>query len=174
MRRAILVVLVLLAPLAMGAVSLRQDVTTNLGVQTAFAQLTGGDIGSTSIGASGTSATVTLNSLPLLTANDILRLDSTNSAWSVKAQLVSQSGWGATESITISLADGLLTESQIVISLGSVTKTVGNLVDLPVGSTDTEVRVIGVGTGSITFDLVLQPDSQPGPTLRYSVTLTVG
>lgn len=164
-------VAVVLLPLAAASVQVHQDVAVTLGSQDPLAPLVAGDIGTATIGASGASASVDLGSLPLLSANDILRLDSSDAGWQVHAELVSQSGWGVLESITVSLADGLLTEPQIVINLGSLTKSSGLPVDLP-STGDTEVRVIGSGGGTMAFDLVLTPDGG-GPEVRYAVSLTV-
>jgi hypothetical protein len=172
--RAVIAVFAIVASQgAHGAVSVREDVSVTAAAQAPFAPLEGGDIGAPTLGASLTSATVTLGSMPVLVANDFLRLDSTDAAWQVHAELTAQSGWSALEAITISLADGVLTRTQIAISLGAVGQAVGLPVDLPTTG-DTELRVIGTGTGMVSLDLVLQRDGGASPTIRYAVTLTVG
>lgn len=163
--------LLLLIPLAAGAIEVRQDVVADLENAAGPAQIIAGDIGTPTIGASGHSASVSLGGLPVL-ANDILRLDSGDDAWQVHVELVTESGWSVLESITLSLTDGILTEPQVVINLGVLTQSTGNPVDLPEITTDTEVRVVGLGTGDVSFDLVLTPDGG-GAELRYRVDLTV-
>lgn len=170
MRR--LLIFALLVPLATAGVVQRSVVDVEAANSVGPAILAAGDIGSANLGASATSATVTLGSLPLLTANDILKLPSTDDSWNVHAELVSQSGWGALESITISFADGAVVEPQIAISLGGVTRVVGAAVDLPEVGSGTEIRVLGSGKGSVTFDVVLEPDGG-GAELRYRIVLQV-
>lgn len=162
--------LLLLIPLAAGAVQIEQQVTTDLGSSAGPAQLIAGDIGTPTIGASGHSASVALSGLPAV-VDDILRLDSTDASWQVHAEVVSYSGWSVLESMTVSLADGILTEPQIIINLGVLTQSVGSIVDLPTLG-DTQLRVVGLGTGTMSLNLVLTPDGG-GAELRYRVDLTV-
>lgn len=167
-----LVLAICIVPFAAASISIEQTVQQDLASAAGPAQLAAGDIGTPTIGASGHSASVALGSLPVL-ANDVLTLVSTDDSWQVHVEWVSQSGWSVLESMTLSLADGILVEPQIIINLGVLSQSAGDAVDLPEITTDTEVRVVGLGTGSLSFDLVLTPDGG-GAELRYRVDLTVG
>ncbi len=159
--------LLLLLPVVQAGILQEQHTRLDLASQAPNVVLLGGDIGTPNLGASGTSAAPAV-ALPLV-ADDFLRLDATTTTWEVHAELVSQSGWAVTESITISLDDGTLLEPQIDITLGVVTQTVGLDVALP--AVDTQVLVSGLGTGTLSFDLVLTPPSG-GVEVRYRIDLS--
>lgn len=173
--RQIRLLVALLLPLAIAQPVLAMEGAVTVGAATPQHTLQAGDIGTATIHASGTGASVALSSFPILGSDDILKIASTNASWQVHAELVSQSGWTSLlESVTVSLWDGAQTQTQIQISqLSGVTQSSGADVNLPTG-TPAEVRVEGLGTGSVTLDLVLTVDGTTNPKLLYRVSLVVG
>lgn len=166
--------LLLLAPLAAGAISAQQDVQVATAIQAPFAILSGGDKGTATIGASGTTASISVADSAILTADDVLDITSSDSSWQLRAEYVSHTGLGGlTTSLTVSLNNGLLDPAQILIANGAVTQLTGTAIPLATAQ-DTELLAVTtlLASGSVTFELVMAKDGG-GATLRYPVTLTV-
>ncbi len=160
---------VLLVPLAAAAVSMGQGVTVDSASQQGPITLQQADVGTATVGSSGTSASVSLGTLPLA-ADDMLDLSSSDASWQVSARLVSFTGYaGGLDTITLALRDGILTEAQVVVVAGIATQTSGAPIDLPTGS-PAELTVVGVGAGTVDIELVATPDGG-GPSLVYQVSL---
>ncbi len=160
---------ILLVPVAAAALSMDQDVAVVGASQAGPVTLQQADVGTATIGSSGTSASVSLGTLPVA-ADDMLDLSSSDASWNIHARLVSFTGYaGGLDTITLALRDGVLTETQVVVVAGISTQTVGSAVDLPTGS-PAELTVVGVGAGSIDIELVATPDGG-GPSLIYAVSL---
>ncbi len=134
--------------------------------------LSGGDIGTPTIGASASSATVSIGTLPLLVANDALRITTTSPGWTVHAEFIDSSGFtGLLEEITIRLTAGATSQTQIRDSYLGLLQASGTQVPLE-PDTPVEMRLIGQGTGSLSLELILVPTT--GIEIRYPITVTVG
>lgn len=177
MRRMLLGVLVL-APVVAGAVAMQQTVSVDTTSQAPFAPLSSGDAGVALVGASQTSASVTVSAASVATANDILDITSSDDSWQVHAEYLSHSGFSdplLTPTFTLSLREGATSVDQVRVVDGVATVTSGGPVDL-VTTHDTELfaqsSLLSL-SGSLQIQLILTPDAGSGPTLRYDVSITV-
>jgi hypothetical protein len=174
MRVAVAAAVLLMVPWAL-AISISQPVQTAPASIAPPATLAAGTIGSTTLGASATSASTTLTSLPL-TAAQALRIDRATGAWDVRIQSVSATGWGALDSITVSLRAGLTTTAEVKIVLGVLTQTIGSPMTLDATTTSLQAVVAGTklsgGASVLTMDILL---ASAGGEIeaRYRWTLTV-
>lgn len=177
MSRMLLGVLAL-APVVVGAVVLQQGVTVDTASQAPFASLSSGDAGLATMGASQTSASVTVASASIAPADDILDITSSDDSWHVHAAYVGHTGFTSpllSPTFTLSLRDGVISVEQVRIVDGMATVTSGGPVDLPV-TQDTELfaesSLVSLA-GSVDIQLILTPDGGTGPTLRYAVSIAV-
>lgn len=175
MRRVpVLLALALLVPWA-ASVSIAQAVTTNPQTAAPPATLAAGTTGSTTRGASLTSASTTLTSLPLVAA-PALAINHAGGTWQVRIQSVSATGWGALDSVTVSLRAGATTTAEVRVVLGALTQTIGSPMTLDASTTTLQAVVAGTkisgGASVLTMDILLEPPAG-GVHLRYRWTLTV-
>lgn len=172
MRPLLLVLaLVVFASVAAG-VSVQTQATVDAAADPPTVTLAAGDLGTPTLGASATSADVAVADLPLLTPDDVLRLQGGPTGWSVRAELVEETGWGGlVADVTVSLSDGSTSSGQVHVTNLGVLQSTGTPVAFTTG-TDVELRVVGDGTGVLSLDLVLDPGGGVG--LRYRVDVTVG
>lgn len=172
MRLLPLLLLVPLVPAATAGLSIQQEATVEAAAGAPAVTVEAGDLGTATLGASATGATVALGSLPLLVADDFLRLHGGPAGWSVHAELVGRSGWTSLAAdVTVSLSDGSTSANQVRVTNLGVLRSSGTPLAFTDG-TPVELRVLGEGTGTLVLDLVLDPAA--GLELRYRVTLTVG
>lgn len=161
---------ILVASGAAGALVQRNDVTTTPVSKDPPVTLAAGTSGTTTLGASGTSAATTAT-MPVVGAVSALKIHKVSGDWDVSLALVSATGFSSLESVTVSLVGGT-TRTQVVVALGSATQTSG----IPVTLSGADVTVSATGTAGVTGVLVLQvrmvPSGQSAPTMAYAYTLT--
>ncbi len=169
-----LAAIVALATLAAGAVSIQETVTTSPSAAIPVT-LASGTAGSTTLGASATSATTTGVSLPGVGSAQALKVVHGAAGWQVQVQLVGVSGTGALDSMTVVLS-GATTQTQVAVTLGSVTQSIGTAVALPAAGPDIQVLAAGtcVATCTFTLRILVTPSGASAPvlTLPYSLAVT--
>ncbi|MEK6985985.1 MAG: hypothetical protein AABX89_06360 [Candidatus Thermoplasmatota archaeon] len=165
------VALLFVASTAMGALQLRQDVAAVPSALAPPVTLASAASGSTSLGASATSATTSV-SIGLSTLN-VLKVHKVTGNWDVKVSLVSASGFSVLESATVALV-GASTQTQVVVTLGSVVQSIGTAVALTGSDITITVAATLAATAALGLNVVLVPQGGSGPTLLYSYTLTLG
>lgn len=137
--------------------------------------LAAGATGTTTLGASLASATTTKSGL-LVTFQEVLKVKKGASDWDVRLQYVSSSGFGVLDSATVRLV-GATTQTQVAITLGSLTQSTGTVVDLAPAGSDAGVQVSGTKTslGSLvlTLQVVLVPHGKTQPVVVESYVLTI-
>ena len=168
-----LAALVAMAAVAAGAVQVRETVTTSPSA-TIPITLAAGTAGSTTLGSSATSATTTGVSLPALGNAQALKVIHGSAAWKVQVQLVSVTGTGGLDTITVVLSGGT-TQTQVAVTLGSVTQSIGTAVTLPSAGPDIQVLAAGgcVGTCTFTLRILVTPSGSSVPVLSLPYSLAV-
>ena len=167
----VLATLLLVATAAAGAVQLRETVTVSPSALAPPVTLLAGPSGSTSLGSSATSASTTANIV--LSTLSVLKVHKVSGNWDVKVSLVSATGFGVLESATVALV-GSTTQTQVVVTLGSVTQSSGATVAL----TGADLTITAAGTlavsGGLNLRVALSPQGSTEPVLEYAYTLTLG
>ena len=165
--------LLLLAWATSGAVQVREDAAISP-VASVPVLLAAGSAGSTSLGSSGTSASTTGVSLPALGSAQSLQVLRGTTDWNVQVQAVSVTGQGVLDSMTVSLV-GSTTQAQVVVTLGTVTQSIGTAVALAAAGPDLQIIAAGTCLGSCSFTLqvLLAPTGSASPALAYPYTLAV-
>ncbi|HLF15908.1 MAG TPA: hypothetical protein VI796_00525 [Candidatus Thermoplasmatota archaeon] len=173
MRRRLLptLLVLLVAGLAQGGVLLEEQVATSPSAAIPVT-LAAGTSGSTTLGASATSAATTA-SLPVVGSITVLKVERATGSWSVRIEALSATGFSVLESATVTLV-GATTQAQVVVTAGSLTQSTGSTVVLDGTTTTLTVLAAGtfLGTGILDMRIVLVPSAGPQPDLRYDYDLT--
>jgi len=161
---------------AEGGSVLRSDVTVAPAAGAAPATLAATSVGTTTVGLSATSASTSYS--PALFAQDLLDVDGDGHDWSVRLEILSLSGGGALDSVTLRLCDppaSCLT--QVTVSGTSITKTTGLPVTLETGEMDVTVQStatkVSLGALVLELQLVFTPPGGSAPEFRYDYTVTM-
>lgn len=172
-----LVGVIALIPLAFGALVIQQRMTANPEA-TVPATLSAGAVGTPTIGASGTSASVTY--LTLGSVATILNVadGSATPEWNVQVKALGVSDLGATDTLTVVLRLGANVQTQVVANgVGGITQDIGTAITLPDGGGPIEIRVAGgilAGTATATLQVVLTPAAGGTMVVTYPLTFTLG
>lgn len=174
---ACVAVLVLVAVGASAAIVQRQDVQFDSASKATPVAMAAGASGTTTLGTSLASAATTRAGLPV-SFQQVLVLQKDTTDWDVRIRLDQASGFGALDSATVQLSDGIATANQVVVSLGSVTQSIGSILTLAASGSDLSIRVVGTKTSagplvlSMTVLVVPSGDSLPALSLPYTLTIT--
>lgn len=172
-----LTALLLVLPSGFAALSVQQTVAAS---PTAFVPVTlaAGAVGTASIGASGTSASVTY--LVLGASAQLLKVveGSGTPAWNVQVKALSVTGLGPLDTVTVVLKLGTTTQTQVVASGASgITQAIGTAVTLPVSGGPVQVLASGgvaAGLAIATLQVVLTPAAGGTMVITYPLTFTLG
>jgi hypothetical protein len=164
----------MLLPCLNAAQTVREDATISL-ANAIPVTLQSLGAGTTTLGASATSATTTGVTLPGVGSTNVLRVVHGATAYSVSVRLVSSSGFAVTDSAIVAINDGTTTRNQVVIAAGVVTQSQGTALTLAAAGPNITVLASGVvvGTGTYTLRIQMVPTSGTGYVLEYSYTLSV-
>lgn len=169
-----LAVLLLVATVVAAGVRVDQTVTTSPAAKAPPVTLAAGSAGSTTLGSSATSATTTGVTLPVLGTAQALKLQPGAASYDARLEYVSVSGTGVLDSVTLALSSGT-PAPQVIVTLGSVTQTIGSAVTIPGGGSDVQLLASGscLGTCTFTLRILLVPTGATVPVLSYSYSLAV-
>lgn len=169
-----ILVLLLVTTVVAAGVRVDQTVATSPAAKAPPVTLVAGTAGSTTLGASATSATTTGVSLPVIGTAQALKLHPGASSYNARIEYVGVTGTGVLDSMTVALSAGT-PQSQIIVTLGSVTQTTGTAVTVPGGGSDVLVLASGACLGTCTFTLriILLPTGATAPSLSYTYSLAV-
>lgn len=175
--RAVLILALLfgvaLAVAASATLRLRQDAAITPSAKAPPITLGAGTAGSTALGSSLTSATTTGATLPVIGSAQVLKLVHGDSTYTARVEIVSVSGAGVLDSMTLSIV-GPTTQAQVIVTLGSVTQSTGTAVSVPSAGPDPTIIAAGGCLGSCLFTLrIILVPSGGGPVLSYPYSLTV-
>ncbi|MGB0652485.1 MAG: hypothetical protein ACPGQL_04730 [Thermoplasmatota archaeon] len=162
----------LLAAPATADAWIRQDVAASLGAQAPAATLRPGPDGTVTVNQDGTSADVTVASLPPA-AHDVLSLTATEPGWTARIELVELTGATWIDRVRLQLVDDRA-ETHIELRFGTLRQTTGPATPLEPGN-DLTVRINGYHVGR--SDLDLQADlvlERAGIEIAYRMDLTLG
>ncbi|MEA3191522.1 MAG: hypothetical protein QOD77_2104 [Thermoplasmata archaeon] len=152
-----------------GALVQRSDITATPVSKAPPVTLAAGTSGTTTLGASATSAATTVSIV--VGAVSPLKVHKVSGNWDVSLALVSATGFSALESVTVNLV-GSSTQTQVVVVLGTATQTQG----IPITLSGADLTVTATGTAGVTGVLNLQvrmvPNGQSIPLVTYTYTLT--
>jgi hypothetical protein len=166
----------LLAAPALAALTAREDVAFAPAAKTPPVTLAAGATGTTTLGASGTTASTTRSGLPIA-YQEVLLMQEGSASYDVQVRLDTATGFGALDSATLRLVRGAVTQVQNAVTLGVVTQTIGTPVTLPPSGADISVQVIGTkvsgGSSVLGMTILLSPTGSSLPAISYRYTLTI-
>lgn len=178
-RAAPVVVAVLLLTGAAASVFLQQTIQAEPAAGTPPATLAAGTDGSTTLGASATSATTTLGSLIIVGtfSGDVLEIVPGGRDLNVQVELLSENAVTG-DSLNLELTDGVTTLLQVDVSSGVIDQAIGTALQLDAGGGNMVVHVSGtealMSSDTVyTLQVVLTPVSGGGSEARYDHTLTI-
>lgn len=169
----------LLAMSGSAVVVLEQHVAVPLSSGTPPATLAVGQDGSTTLGASTTSAETTLGSTPIVGTftGDILEISPGSEDVLVAVELLAETATIG-ESMTLELDNGALTELQVDVTGGTVDQAIGDPLPLDAGAGNMVVTATGVESlltadTVYTMQIIITPANGGGSEARYDYELTV-
>ena len=164
-----------LAPMAAGDVEFVLPIAVSPTVQVPV-ELEAGASGSTVLGASATSASTTRTGLPLFGSADVLHVLRGAASWDVHVRFVSATGFGALETVTITLV-GSTSALQVAVTGNTPSQMEGTPITLAPASVDLSLLAAGSnlpgGSGVLSCMIVLVPTGSAAPVAEYPWTFTV-
>lgn len=173
---AALMLILLAAALAGATTSHREDVTVSPAALAPRVTLGAGATGTTTLGSSLASATTTKSGVIAL-GQEVLQIKKGTGDWDTRMNLVSATGFGTLDSVTVKEILGATTQPQVIVALGVVTQTTGTAINLLASGSDISLTLSGTkvssGSSVLTMQVIMTPHSGTQPTITYSYTLTI-